>query len=530
MKRLTDSDFDVIVLGSGMAGSTASTLLARRGRRVIMLDANVHPRFAIGESTIPQTSQLIQLLAREHDVPELEVLGLRSPQGIRDEVTRSCGIKRVFGFAYHREGREHDPTEAHQFGNAWRDENHLFRQDIDSWLFTVAMKYGAEVRQSVQIESIDIDDDGVEVVTQDGQRFTAQFIIDGTGIRSVLAEKYDLREKPTTLRTSTRTLFTHMVGLKDFEAAAPSHMSHPWKVGTLHHLFRGGWFWVIPFNNWEGAVNPLVSVGLTLDTEVWPQDDSLSAEDEFEKFLQLFPSVGKQFEDARAVRPWVRAPRVQHSSIKTIGKRFSLLSHTAGFVDPLFSRGLISTMDNIRDLMGILLPALDDGDFSEDRFEILDVKQKAALSFADRMVSAGYASWGDFELWNLWVRFWAIGVHAAESNLGSVLTMGRFSSFVPVENPIFSSYEPAGYREMFEAGHAALMAYASGDKTVEETRSELQSILDRTDIPIPLRDRLEGQEWAMKNPLCRDIFLGVQENHERWSRGEVDAHLPAGVV
>jgi hypothetical protein len=83
---------------------------------------------------------------------------------------------------------------------------------------------------------------------------------------------------------------------------------------------------------------------------------------------------------------------------------------------------------------------------------------------------------------------------------------------------------------MFEAGHAALMAYASGDKTVEETRSELQSILDRTDIPIPLRDRLEGQEWAMKNPLCRDIFLGVQENHERWSRGEVDAHLPAGVV
>ncbi len=525
MKRLTQTDFDVIVLGSGMAAGTASTILSRNGKRVLMLADGVHPRFAIGESTIPQTSQLIQMIAREHDIPELQILGLRSPGAIREQVTRSCGIKRIFGFAYHHEEREHDASEAHQFGNIWRDENHLFRQDIDAWLLTVAMKYGCRVLQGAGIQEVDIDDDGVRVTVEDGRTFTAAFVIDGTGIRSVLAKKYGLREKPPSLRTNTRTMFTHMIGVRDFEDVAPTSMSHPWKVGTLHHLFRRGWFWIIPFNNWEGAVNPLVSVGLTLDAEAWPQNPEKSAEEEFEMFLELIPSVGRQFEEAQAVRPWVRAPRVQHSSSRTIGKRFSLLSHSAGFVDPLFSRGLISTMDNIRDLTAILLEALEDGDFSEERFEILDVKQKKALGFADQMVGAAYASWDDFSLWNLWVRFWAIGVHAAESNLGSVLTMGRHSTFRPVEDPIFSDYEPAGYRALFEAGHGALMAYDRGENTVAETRETLERLLDECDIPIPLRNRMEGHEWAMRHPLCRDVFLGVPENHERWMRMEVDEHL-----
>lgn len=522
MKRLLDTDFEVIVLGTGIAASTVSTILAKHGHRVLMMAKGVHPRFAIGESTIPQTSQLIQMIAREHGIPELEILG--SPKGIREHVTRSCGIKRIFGFAYHNEGREHDPTEAHQFGNHWRDENHLFRQDIDSWLLTVAMKYGCSVLQGASIESVDIDDDGVEVVA-DGRRYTGQYIIDGTGIRSILAEHLDLREKPCGFRTNTRTLFTHMMGVREFEDVAPSEMSNPWKVGTLHHIFRRGWFWVIPFSNWEGATNPLVSVGLTLDADAWPQDSDLTAEEEFEGFLQRFPSVGKQFEDAQAVRPWVRAPKIQHSSTRTIGKRFTLLSHTAGFIDPLFSRGLISTMDHIRDLVPLLRGALADGDFSEERFEPLDVKQKASFSFADKIVSAAYASWDDFELWNLWLRYWAIGVHAAESNLGSVLLMGKHSTFQPVDAPIFSAFEPAGYRELFEAGHAALMDFDDGTSTREETAQRLRAALEGQDIPIPLPEGRAGQEWAMKNPLCRDIFLGPEPNHERWLMGRVDAHL-----
>jgi tetracycline 7-halogenase / FADH2 O2-dependent halogenase len=525
MKRQDGTDFDVIVVGTGISGTIISSILARQGHSVLMLDEGSHPRYTIGESTIPQTSQLIQLLSRDYDVPELAVLGLKAPKAIREQIAPTSGIKRIFGFAYHHVGQEHDPKLAHQFGNVWRDENHLFRQDIDTWLFNLALKYGCQQRQSVKIESVETDASGARVALADGQRFTAKFVIDGSGHKSLLAAKFGLRDNPCQMVSNTRSLFTHMIGVKEFEEVAPTCMTHPWKVGTLHHLFKRGWFWVIPFNNWEGSTNPLVSVGVTVDDREYPLDPKLDIEEEFCQFLERLPSVKKQFENAQSVRPWVRSRRIQYSSKRTIGPRFALLSHTAGFVDPLFSRGLISTMENIRELLEVLLPALKDGDFTESRFEPVDVQQKLALGFADKMVRAAYASWDDFELWNLWVRVWAIGVHAAESGLGSILTMGKASAFRPVENPIFSRYEPAGFRQYFEQSYQAMCDFDEGRCNAEDTRQRMLQILTAYDFEIPLRNKAMGHEWAMKQPLCRDIFLGIDENHMRWQQHVTDAHL-----
>ena len=114
-------DYDVVILGSGFGGSILGSILARHGVSVLLIDAKSHPRFSIGESTIPQTSQLLTLLSREYDVPELNNIGLRSPEGIRENIGWTCGIKRTLGFAYHRLGEQHDPNEAIQFGNVWRD-------------------------------------------------------------------------------------------------------------------------------------------------------------------------------------------------------------------------------------------------------------------------------------------------------------------------------------------------------------------------------------------------------------------------
>src|SRR5687768_7700851 len=53
---------DVLIIGGGPAGSTAAALLAEKGRRVVLLEKDRHPRFHIGESLLPQNLRLFDRL------------------------------------------------------------------------------------------------------------------------------------------------------------------------------------------------------------------------------------------------------------------------------------------------------------------------------------------------------------------------------------------------------------------------------------------------------------------------------------
>jgi FADH2 O2-dependent halogenase len=407
---MTKTDHDVAVLGAGLAGSMIAACLARQGVDVLVVDAGQHPRFAIGESTIPYTSMMMRLVSERYDVPEIKKL--TTFEAVQADVSTNCGVKRNFGFVYHDPGRPHDPRQTNEFPipKITHTENHFFRQDVDQWMLTVAVRHGAKVRQRTPVTGVETSPDAVTLHTPHGD-ITAKYVIDASGFRSPLAEAFDLREKPTRLRAHSRSYFTHMVGVKPFEDTVPRGVHgnpSPWSEGTLHHMFPGGWMWVIPFDNHPRATNPLCSVGVCLDPRVHPKPD-YPAEQEFAEFLERFPDVRRQFVDARPVRSWVSTGRLQYSSKQTVGDRWCLTSHAAGFIDALFSRGLENTMEIVNSLVYRVVDAVRDDDFSAERFAEVQELEQGLLDFNDDLVANAYTSFQSWDLWDAWFRVWSLG-------------------------------------------------------------------------------------------------------------------------
>src|SRR5688500_19466227 len=85
---------DALVIGGGPAGTTAATLLARRGWRVTLLEKARHPRFHIGESLLPLT---LPILERVGVLEQVRASGVHKIGAVRP-VPAEAGTTHVFRF------------------------------------------------------------------------------------------------------------------------------------------------------------------------------------------------------------------------------------------------------------------------------------------------------------------------------------------------------------------------------------------------------------------------------------------------
>lgn len=411
---MNSQTYDVAILGAGIAGSTLAAILSRQGFRVLLLEKGAHPRFAVGEAMQPQSSMLLWILGERFDVPELQHLSCT--QKILRHVTRNVGVKKTFGFLYHDEGQPQDPNKGHLLvppPTPLASESHLFRSDIDHYVVKAAIKYGTDYRERTDVVDFELNDDGVVLRTAAGEEFRARYLCDGTGHKSLVAERMGLRPEVPPLRTQSRTIFTHMRGFQRYDDIMAPHerpgLTRGYYEGTLHHVIDGGWFWIIRFDNVPGSESDLTSVGLTLDMRKYPQR-GIPPEQEFWEVVNRYPSIARHLQGAEVTRPWVGTGRLQFTATDSVGKRFFLLSHAHGFIDALYSRGMINTFETIHALAPRLIQALKDDDFDPARFEYPRKLQDAMLADNDRMVHNSFRSFANFETWNAFLRVWLINI------------------------------------------------------------------------------------------------------------------------
>ena len=408
-------------------------------------------------------------------------------------------------------------------------ESHLFRQDVDLYMLNVAVRYGTVYRDRVDVQDFAVDGQGVRLRTSAGEEYSARFLVDGAGYRSPVAERFGLRETPTRLATQSRSIFTHVRGMKFYDdCLAPEEapgLSARWAEGTLHHVFEGGWFWVIPFNNVPGAQNPLCSVGLTLNMKRHP-DTGLPAEEELYRFVARHPSIAQHFEGATAVRDWVKTGRLQYSATGGAGDRYFLMAHAHGFIDALYSRGMITTFEVLSALAGPLLAALAEDRFSRSRFDYAERLQNAMLRQSDRVVNNSYRAFPSYPLWNAFLRIWLAAEILGDLRLFSIcvkfLEDGDKSLFDRLEaDPLIGTTAPGENEAADLLDHAedVLARYERGDLAADAGAAAIFASLDRAKCTPPVYG------WSDPSDLHLDFLPEKLGRTIEWGKTEAPQRI-----
>lgn len=499
--------FDVAIIGSGISGSSLGAMLARHGLRVVIFEAGVHPKFAIGESMILETSETMRAMAELFDVPELAYF---SSENFIPQIGTSHGLKRHFSYLHHTEGRPQDLRRSLQAVIPQRPhgyEIHIHRQDCDYFLTSVAVRYGATVLQATPVKDIDTGPEGVTIVTSQGQTYRADYVVDAGGMRSLLAEKYGWRSR--NLQAHSRTIYTHMVDLPCYNTVGASHEQYgipfPVSEGTLHHIFHGGWLWVIPFNNHPQATNPLVSVGLQLDPRIHPMRPDLTPEEEFFSFIDRFPSIKAHFAGARAARAFTRTDRLQYTSTSVVGERFCLQGHAAGFIDPLYSKGLYTTLMSTALIAHLLIEAHRDQDYSTERFKPIEELTLRYVAAHDRVVANSFKSWSNYKLWSVYSVLWLLGAYTEYVKLLS--TRGRAKSradyFAQIQGLRLVGGGFSEFKALADRIDALIEAVDPFDEpAVDRTVAEIRALYAATPwVPWAFQQVLAGKNHLPRNKL-----------------------------
>ena len=320
MSSAPPEEFDVIVIGGGPGGSTAATLTARQGHRVLLLEKEVFPRYQIGESLLPST-----------------VHGIAPLLGV-DERLREAGFTRKSGGTF-RWGTGPEPwTFAFAvwpgFGGTSSFAYNVERSKFDEILLSNTREHGVDVRESCTVLGVLEDAErvrGVRYADEDGAEHavTAAYVVDVSGNRG-RTYRHVGGERQYSEYFRNLALFGYFEGGKRLPA--------PNSGNILCAAFDDGWFWYIPLTA------ELTSVGAVVHSDAAEkvQGDTDLA---LRRLIDSCPLMKEYLADAERVTSGPYGDLRVRKDYSYCHTRFwrpgmVLVGDSACFVDPVLSSGV----------------------------------------------------------------------------------------------------------------------------------------------------------------------------------------------
>jgi flavin-dependent dehydrogenase len=306
---------DVVVIGGGPAGSTAAAFLAKAGRHVVLVEKEAHPRFHIGESLLPRNLDIFERLGV---LEQVRAIGVHKPgaEFASDRTGRYC----AFPFA---QALNRDRT------HAWQ----VKRAALDTLLFANAVTHGAVAFQETRVTDVQLGKPGQRsVVTardRSGQvvEWRPNYLLDASGRDTFMASRMNVKD--SNKYNNTAAVYAHFAGVTRREGKLAGYISI--------NLAEDGWFWLIPLPG------DIMSIGFVGNQAAW-KGRTGTPKDLFMSRIAASPTVSARTERAALVSEVYSTANYSYRARQGNGDGFLMIGDAYGFVDPMFSTGVLMAM------------------------------------------------------------------------------------------------------------------------------------------------------------------------------------------
>lgn len=335
------SDYDVVVIGGGPAGSTVSTLVADSGARVGLFERERFPRFHIGESLIPETYWVLKRI------------------GMLEKMQRSHFVKKYSVQFVNASGKLSAPfyfwdNKPHECSQTWQ----VVRSEFDQMLLTNAREHGVDAYEGVHVLEVRFDGEravGVIIKDADGTRreIRARVVVDASGQAAMLQNRFKLRVWDPILNKGA--IWTYWQGAyRDSGRDEGATM-------VLQTQNRNGWFWYIPQHD------DTVSVGIVAPFEYLLKGRGTDHEKTYLEEVERCPAVKERISGATRATGYFVTRDYSYRSTRVAGDGWVLVGDAFGFLDPLYSSGVLLALKSGELAAEAIVDGLERGDLSEQQ-------------------------------------------------------------------------------------------------------------------------------------------------------------------